>query len=165
MFVLAHGGKTEAGAVNDGSVVGGVVEDEILATEQGGKHPQIDLHSRRKDDGFLLAGEFGEGIFQLDVQVESAVEEAGTGAAGAVLVHRPLGSFLELWMVGQPEVGVRAEHEDFAPVHRDDRVLVAFDDSKIGIHPGSLRFLRSSVALHFLLKQVHYVSVFSVANE
>src|SRR4030095_11834713 len=92
----------------------------------------------------LALREAGETLLELDVDVESAVEEPRAGAAGAVDGERGGGALLHLGVSGQPEVVVRAEHDDGLAVEHDDRVLAGGDGPVEGhrVHgPGELNAL------------------------
>ena len=62
---------------------------------------RVDRHTPARTGG-------DEPLLELDVDVEVAVQEPRAGAAGAVLGDGFLGGFLDLGMVGQPQVVVGA---------------------------------------------------------
>ena len=99
----------ELGA-GDERVVGVLVEDRVvLAPEQAGDRAHVGDVAGGEHERGLTAVEVGELLLELAVEVEGAVEEAGAGDAGAVLLGGPLRRLDHLRVVGEAEVVVGAE--------------------------------------------------------
>jgi hypothetical protein len=67
------------------------------------------------------------------VNIERAIEEARAGAAGAIFLNGGPGGFLNFWVIGQPEIAIRAEHEDLPAVYSDFGVLRGGNAAEVGV--------------------------------
>ena len=91
---LADLGESESAAVYDAGVVKGVEEGVSSSESEAAHHSQIHLESGAVCDCLLLAHKLRKLLFQLLVYVQSTVQKAASGAAGAVFAHCRYGSFL-----------------------------------------------------------------------
>ena len=153
---LQHVAVGEPAAVDDAGVVEGVEEDVAAVESQAGNHAQVDLEARAVGHGLLLAHQAGQLLLQRQVDVERPVEETGTGAAGAVFADGLDGRFLETGVVGESQVGVRAEHQDVLAGHPDDRVLPRFDGTVIWIDTHGLHLVRQGIFRTDLVQQAFF---------
>ena len=53
-----------------------------------------------------------QGLLEFEMDLERAVQEPGSGTAGAVFLDGRTGGFLDFGVVGQAQVTVGPEHED-----------------------------------------------------
>src|SRR5690606_1807048 len=104
--------EAEPRAVEDAGVVERVEHGRVVPAEQTREHAEIDLEAGREGEGGFAAHERGEALLEAYVDVERAVEQARAGAAGAVLLEGRARGLLDLGMVGEAEVVVRAEHDE-----------------------------------------------------
>ncbi len=99
-------------AFDNAGVVALVAQYVFAFADQRADDAEVDLETRAVKQHGLLVDQLGQGRFQLQVDVQRAVEEAGAGAAGAVLLDRGLGGRFDLRMVGQAQVAVGTQHQD-----------------------------------------------------
>ena len=144
--LLDLGADGEARAVVDAGVVLPVEVDRVALAREGRQDAEVDLEARRKRHAGRLFHEDGEALFQLDVDVERAVQEAAAGAAGAVLPDGLDRALLDLRMRGQAEVVVRPQHDHLAAAHRDDRVLARLDGPEEREEAGSAKLVRNRIS-------------------
>src|SRR6185503_3906124 len=109
---------------------------------------QVGLEAGGEDHPVALAERRGEVLFQLFVDPQRPIGDAGSGAAAAVASHRVARGGLHLRMKTQSEVVVGAEHQDAASVEADlagpqhlveDSVEGAADRTRKGRRPGGYR--------------------------
>ncbi len=121
-----------AGVVN-GGVVLTVEDDVIIAADDRGDDAEVGLEPGRKgDDGFFMQ-ELRQFLLELEMHGEGAVQKAGPGTAGAVLLKRLDGGFGDFRTGGQAEVVVGAEHNAAFAFHDDFRRLTALEIVEIGV--------------------------------
>ena len=121
VLVDADRAAPDARALDEARVVLGVGEDDAVgALREQTDAAQVREEAGREDDGRFFVRELGELALEPLVKVEIAVQQARAGAARAVLVDGLVRGLEHLGVMRQPEVVVRAEHDDLAPLHRDD---------------------------------------------
>src|SRR5690606_26611242 len=112
----------QEGGVEEAGVIESVLDDDAAATGEGRYQPQVGLVPGAEDQRRWLTHERGEPRLQLLVHVEGAIEEAASGAAGAVAVKRLLSLLEDVWVMGQPQVIVGADHD--LPLSANDHFRV-----------------------------------------
>ena len=73
---LVVAAEAQAAAVDDAGVIEGVEECDVRSVQQTREDAQVHLEAGRERKGLLAAHELGDTLFQLDVDVEGAVEQA-----------------------------------------------------------------------------------------
>lgn len=127
-------GEGECAAFDDGGVVEGVVDDVIVATCDAGDGAGVGLKACGEEEDAVFVEELGELVLELDMDVESSVEEGGTCTTGAVLLGGFDGGFFDFGMVGKTEIAVGSEHEDLLAIHYYFGILVGRYLSEIGVY-------------------------------
>ena len=84
-------------------------------------------------------------FLELDVDVQGAVQETGTGAAGTILLQGLDAGLDDALVPGEARVGIGTEHQDLVSFHFDFRALFALDFTEIGVDPFLDHFLRQVV--------------------
>ena len=107
-------GLAEPDAVDDGRVVQGVGDDGVFRAEEGLEHAAVGVEAAGEQDGVLGAEERRDTLFQCQVQVLGAADEADAGHAEAALVHGGLGRGDDVRVVGEAQVVVGAEVQHVA---------------------------------------------------
>ena len=130
------------GAVDDRGVVQLVEVDHLAAADEPGDQAEVGGVAGREDEAGFLAQELGQGVLELLVQVERAVQEPAAGAARAVAAEGPAGGLEHLRMVGQAEVVVRPQHDPLLAVDDDDGVLRFGNRIEVRIEAGGLQLAR-----------------------
>ena len=125
-------------AVDDAGVDLLVGDDDVVAVHDGRDGAEVDLEARAEDQGRLHVDVLGQALLELEMEVECPVEEARAGAARAVLLDGLDGGFLDLGVVGQPDVVVRADHDELLAVDVDFGPLGVLDRDEVGEHPHGL---------------------------
>src|SRR5664280_2070705 len=133
-------------AVVDAGMVLPVEVDRVSLTRERGQDAEVDHETRRKRHARRLFHEDGETLFQLDVDVERAVQKAAAGAAGPVFPDGLDRALLDLRMRGQAEVVVRTQHDHLAAAHRDDRVLAGLDGPEEGEEAGGAEVVGNRIS-------------------
>ena len=156
VIVLVFHGLSEAQAdtVDDRGVIHVVEEGQILAADQAGQDAEIDLETRCEGERGFDVHEGGEPLFELDMDIESAVEQPGARAAGSVTEDRRRRGFLDGGVAGQPQVIIRPEHDDLLAVHRDHGILGRGDAAVVRVH---IRLAKLAVqrVVRALLQDIH----------
>ncbi len=147
---LPHAGARTRG---DGGVVILVGEDKIPLACKGLNHTLVRHIPCREHHAARRFHKGGKPLFQLDMQVERAIEESTPGAAGAVLFDGVGGGFLYAGIGREPQVIVGAGHDDLAPVQDGAGALVPFDHAEVRVQAGFLGF---SVICRFVKKPVAF---------
>src|ERR1017187_10207832 len=125
----------EQAPLDDARVIALVAQDVFAFADQGADDAEVDLEPGAVEQDGLFVNEFGQGGFQLQVDVQAAVEEARAGATGAVFRDRRLSRGFDLRVVGQAQVAVGAQHEDFLALNHDFGVLARGNGAEIGVQP------------------------------
>ena len=125
----------EQAAFDNAGVVALVAQDVFPFADQRADDAEVDLEPGAVEQHGLLVDQFGQGRFQLQVDVQRAVQEARAGATGAVFLHRRLRRRFDLRMVGQAQVAVGTQHQDLLALDDDLGVLRRGNGAEIGIQP------------------------------
>ena len=112
----------------------------------------IDLEARAVEQNGLLLHEPAERLLQFDVDVERPVQETRTRTARPVPIDRGLGGLLDLRMIGQAEIAIRAQHQHLPAADDDLTVLCGRDRPKIRIQPQRPNLRRAAEVLHLVEK-------------
>ena len=104
----------------------------------GSNSPPLASKQDDVEDGVFLAEEFGDGLFQLFVQLLRAADEAHAGKAIALLLEALMGRLNDLGMIGEAEVVVGAEVDYFVAADRDGRALRRLDQPLALVETGLL---------------------------
>jgi len=152
---LAEG---QPAAVDQARVVEAVGQRDVRALQQARENAEIDLETRREREHVLASQKLCESFFEFEVDVERAVEQPRARAAGSEHGEGHRSGFLHLWVVGEPEVVVRAQHDEFFAEVRDDRILPRRNGAVIGIDPSvsNLRVILRGISA--LLENVHSIT-------
>ena len=145
MLVFVVGGEGYLLALHDGSVVTLVEIDEVVASGDAGDGARVGEEARGEEHDGILAQELAELVLELDMDVESAVEEGRAGAASTVFVDGGFGGFLDFGMVSKAQIGVGAEHKDFLTMNENLGVLFGRYGGEIRVDTFSFGLLRGCV--------------------
>ena len=96
-----HFAVAQLAAIVDTGVVLLIADDIIAAPHNGADDAQIGLEAGGEGDDRLLVQEPGKLRFQLQMHFQRAIEEAGAGAAGAILLKRLDAGFDDLGAGGK----------------------------------------------------------------
>ena len=130
-----------------------VADHDIALLGEGRERGVVGLESGAENDGGFFMNQGGQLRFELDVQVQRAVEQARTAAAAAVLADGLRGGLIDLGVGDQAEVIVRPEHQHFALPHADFARPAPFAVAKhleVHVEPGGLQITRTSEVPAFL---------------
>ena len=128
-----HVRRAEPRAVHDAGVRVLVHDHHVALVHERRDAAQVGQIAGRVDQSGFLAGELGQPLLQLHVHLEGAVEEAGAVVRGAETAKRVLGGGHDLGVLGQPQVVVRARHDDAAAVDGHLGAVVLRDRKEIGV--------------------------------
>ena len=123
----------QADAVDDARVVQLVADHRVLLAQQGLEEAAVRVEAARVQDAVVHAEEGGEGALQLLVDRLRAADEPHRGHAVAVAVERRLAGGHQPRIVGEAEVVVRAEVEDFRAVGEADGGRLRARDDALGL--------------------------------
>ena len=123
VLVLEGLGKGQTGAVKDAGVVLAVADDEVALARQRRDDAQVGLEPGAEDQGGLAPHEAGQPLFEFHVEIQIAVEKAGSRAARAVFCQGLRGGLLDPGIAGQAEVVVGPDHDYLLLVDDDLGVL------------------------------------------
>ena len=137
--------EAKARAVDDAGVIQGVEEHEPVSEAEAAHHSQIGLEAGAVGHSFVFADELCELFFELQVDIQRAVQETGSRAARTVFFNGFDCGLLKPRVVRKAKVGIASEHQNPLAVHIDDWVLPRFDRPVVGIDPHGLHFLRQGV--------------------
>ncbi len=154
MPVAQHFAKAELACVVDTRVVFFVADDVVAPADERADYAQIRLEARGKRHNRLFAQKLGELGFEIQMQLQRSVEEAGAGTARAVFLERFDAGFDDLGVHGEPEVVVGAEHYAALAFHYDFRVLLGLQGVEIRIYAEFPQLGGAGVAFEFL-KKIH----------
>ena len=131
--VAQHGGVAELAAVIDARVVLPVADDVIILAGNGTDDAEVALEARGERHHGFLAEEMRKLLFQLHMQLQRAVKEAGTGAAGAVPLQGFKPRLDHARVRGQAEIVVGAKHDAALAFHDDFNILPGFKLVKVRV--------------------------------
>ena len=95
------------------------------------------------------------------MQLQRAVEEPGTGAAGAVLLQRLHAGLDNLGVDGQAQIVVGAQHDATLALHDDLGILTGLQSVEVGIHALFLQLAGQRRRIAFF-KNIHCASLWHV---
>ncbi len=162
VLIALHGAIGQAAAVIDAGVVFTVADHPVATPHHGGNDAEVGLEAGGEGDHILLAQELGKASLQLLMQPQGAVEEAGAGAAGAILLQCVNAGLHNPGIGGQAKVVVGAEHDATLALHDHLDILPGFKGMEIGINVHSLRLCQTLVILAFCENVSHVLSSVSV---
>ncbi len=125
--------KTDLRALDDAGVVILIRKDNVVPAGDRLDDALVGHVAGRKEDGFILPHKVSQPALELQVQVQRPVEETASGTARPVLLHGVLRRFLDAGVGGEPEIVVRAGHDDLLAVHVSRRPLASVDRTKVGV--------------------------------
>ena len=135
-----------------------LVHDHVVVqSDHGADDAQVRLESGGQRDHGFLAQELGQFLFQLQMELQSAVEESGTGTAGSQLLIRLHARLDHFGAGGETKVVVGAEHDAALAFHDDLGILFGLQRVEVGIDP-HLHDLVRKPALEALFKNIDHVS-------
>ncbi len=114
----------QADAVDDARVVERVADHRVLLVEQGLEQAAVGVEARRIQDRVVHAEERAEARLEFLVHALRAADEAHRGHAVPVTVERAVRGLADRRMVGEREVIVGAEVDQFAAVGEPDHGLL-----------------------------------------
>ena len=138
----------------DGGVVLPVADDVVMPVHQGADDAHVGLIPRAEGDDAGLAQELSQLRLQLQVHLQSAVEEPGAAAPGAVALQGVNARLHHVRGDGQAQIVVGAQHNAALALHLHLHVLPGLQRVKIGIHPRLLQLLGQGRGIAFL-ENVH----------
>jgi hypothetical protein len=150
----AHLTQRQQAAVDYAGVIVLVGHDHIPAPDQARDHAQVDLKAGAKNQRRRLVHERRQSPLQFLVQSQGAVEEARTGAGGAVAPGGLDGRLAHARIGRQPEVVVGADHQNTPAPDHHLGALGVLQRQEVRVQPGCLRHACIHV-LGALLKDVH----------
>ena len=156
VLIAQHLAEAELAAVINAGMVFPVADDVVVAAHQGGDDAQIGQKARRKGHHTVLAQEFGELLFQLQMKLQRAVHEAGAAAAGAILLQRLDAGLDDLGIHGETQIVVGAQHDTALALHDDFHVLTRFQRMEIGVDPHLPIFICEGKSAAFF-KNIHFL--------
>lgn len=104
----------QADAVNNRGVVQRIGNDGVLGPKQGFEHSPVGVEAAGEQDGVIGAQKGRQPLLQLQVDILRAANEAHRGHSETSLVQGPLGGCDDPFIIGQPQVVVRAEVQHLA---------------------------------------------------
>src|SRR5690606_20217224 len=162
---LAEG---EHRAIDNAGVVFLIGNDHVAPAYNRRDGAEVGLVAGGDDENRLLADEVRQPLLKLAVHLQRAVHKARAGAARTEVVDGLLGGFAYLGVGGQPQVVVRADHNDLAALVADDRAFRVLKGDEEGVEahglsfPGARKVLRLFTNIHTLL--FHRVHDYPLAN-
>ena len=139
--VAQHLSVAHLAAGIDGGVVLPVADHIVVPAHQGTDDAHIGLKACTKGDDRLLMQEPGQLLLQLQVQLEGAVEKTGAAAPGAELLQCLYPGLHDLWVCGEAQVVVGAQHNTALAFHHNLYILPGLEGVKIGINAFFLQLI------------------------
>src|SRR5215471_3285872 len=120
---------------NDARVVAFVSDDIFTFADEGADDTQVYLKTSAVKQDCFLVHQASQGGFKFQVNVQSAIKEAGTGTAGAIFLDCGTGRLFDSGMVGKAEVAVGPQHQHLFALDDDLCVLGGRNRAKIRVQP------------------------------
>ena len=133
MTIAKHFRITQTASVIDRSVVLTVIEDVIIFTRDSGDDCEVGLETRGDRHTLFVSGEFGNLLFQLQMQVQRAVQETATADTCSVFVQCFVTRFDNRLVLRKTEVVIAAKHDDAMVLHLHHRRLATLQLVEIGV--------------------------------
>ena len=133
MAVAQHLTVAELTSVIDRSVILTVADHVVVGADDRGDDAKVGLEAGREGNDHFLMQEPGQLGLQLQMELQSAVQESGAGAAGAVLFEGLDTGFNDFRIRRQPEIVVGAQHDPALALHDDLNILPGFQRMTVGI--------------------------------
>ena len=111
-----------------------VADDIVAAADQGADDAEIRLEARGEGHSAVLMDEIRQLRLQLQMHLQRAVEEAGTGAAGAVALKGLDAGLHDGGLHRQAQVVVGAKHDAALALHKHLHILPGFQRVEVGIN-------------------------------
>src|SRR5579875_322966 len=140
VFVLEnfYGGLGEAAAVNNRSMIQFIGDNQILFSQNRGDGAGICGESGLKHDAGFRAFEFGDLLFEFQMDFHGADNGAHRAGADSVLTRGVNGGAAQFGMRGESQIIVRAQIDDLFAIDDGDRFLLALEHAQAVVQP--LRF-------------------------
>ena len=145
VLVVKALGEGQAAAVYDGSVVTVITDDEIVLGEKLRDNAAVHGEAGGEHQGLVLTHELCELLFQLDVNVQGAVQETGAGATRAVFLERLDTGVDDALVTGKTCICVGTKHHNLVTVHGHLGSLFACNLAEIRINTLFHHFLRKVI--------------------
>jgi hypothetical protein len=155
VVIAKHLAVAQTAAVINTGVVFLVADHVVRAANDGADDAEIGLKARGEGNDFLLAQKLCQFLFQFQMQAQRPVEEAGTGAAGAILLKGLDAGLNDLGVGRQTEIVVGAQHDPALALHDDLHVLTGLKGMKIRVDPHFLIFVGKGKTFAFIEKICH----------
>ena len=123
----------EPRAVDDAGVVQLVGEDEVLFAQDGADRAGVGRKAALEDDAGFDVLEAGDLFFELHVDAHGSGDGAHGAGAHAERARGGQRGLNELGVVGQAQVVVAGQVDDFAPVVVADRGLLVVEDAELEV--------------------------------
>ena len=121
MGIAEAGGFAEPDAVDQAGMIQASLMTASSFVEQCFERAAVGVEAGTVEDRILGAEKRAEGLFELYVKILRAADEADGGHAVAIFFQSVGGGLSDLRMIGEPEIIVGAEIEDFALRHANLR--------------------------------------------
>ena len=111
------------------------VQDHIVIPPyQGTDNAQIALEPRGEGHRPLLMEKPCQPFLQLYMHIQCPIQKTGAGASGTILFYRLDRRLYHLWMTGQAQIIVAAQHDPPLVLHNDLGTLTGLQCSEIGVN-------------------------------
>jgi hypothetical protein len=130
MVVGEQLGSRQATPVEDRRVAELVAEHDVAWPGQRRDHTRVGQEARSEQQGGLAVREFGEALLEPAVDRHRSASKPRRSGADAPAHRRLRGRLAHPRMVGQPQVVLRAQHEDRLSVEHDVRPLGTADQTR-----------------------------------
>ena len=141
-------------------MVQGVGDDGVLLVEQGFENAAVGIEAGGIEDGVLHAVKFGDLFLEVLVDVLRPADEPHGRHAVSPGVHGGFGGCDQLGTVGQTQVVVGAEVDDFPPVGQGDFGSLRGSDDAFFLEQAGLPDLVQFLLKVFLQFVVHGFRIF-----
>ena len=127
-------GLTQDEPIDEAGVVFTIRKDDVLAVADGADRAGVRHEAGGPQEHRFLAQECRQLLFELIVQVQRPVEHPAARTPGAEAVKRVLRRRDDLWVVGEPQVVVGAEHDPRLALDQDAGALGVVQRTKEWVH-------------------------------
>jgi len=151
-LILAIG---ELAPVQDAGVIVFIGDDDVVAPDERRDGAEVGLIAGAEDERGFFSHEMGEPPLQFQVQFQRAVEKTGAATAGAKGLQGCDGGLPHFGMHGEPQIVIRADHDQVSAVNDRFRTFIVGDGAEVGVKPGLARRFRLRKSAFAFLEQVH----------